>query len=487
MLTAVLILLPLILSVPLFISSSNNSKNLALASSVLSLIVSIAVCFMFQKNAEVQFGFELNWVPALGLTLKAGIDGISIIPVLLTNLLVPFIILSSDSLLRKIDKPNLFLGLVLLMQSALVGVFTSFDAFLFYVFWELALIPIYLICLMWGGESRIKITLKFFVYTMVGSLLMLIGLVYLYQHTTGEPHSFDLQAMYAAGKALPADKQGLVFWLIFMAFAIKMPVFPFHSWQPDTYTDAPAQGTMLLSGIMLKMGTYGLIRWLIPMVPLGVEAWGNTAIILSIIGIIYAALLAIVQSDYKRLIAYSSFSHVGLIAAGIFAMNVQSMQGALYQMLSHGINVVALFYIIQLIEERTGTRKIAELGGIRGIAPGFATVFMIVMLGSVALPLTNGFVGEFFLISGIYQYNPWYAALAGLTVILGAVYMLRSYQQSMLGEATQISSFAELTSSEKVILYSMVILIFALGVFPQPILNLSEPAVTQLLEQARIN
>ena len=487
MLTAVLILLPLLLSVPLFISSSQNNKSLALGSSIISLLVSIAACVMFQKNAEVQFGFELNWVPSLGLTLKAGIDGISIIPVLLTNLLVPFIILTADSLLQKVDRPNLFLGLVLLMQSALVGVFTSFDAFLFYVFWELALIPIYLICLMWGGENRIQITLKFFVYTMIGSLLMLIGLVYLYQHTAGEPHSFDLQAMYAAGKALPAEKQGLVFWLIFMAFAIKMPVFPFHSWQPDTYTNAPTQGTMLLSGIMLKMGTYGLIRWLIPVVPAGVATWGNTAVILSIIGILYAAMMAIVQSDYKRLIAYSSFSHVGLIAAGIFALNMQGMQGALYQMLSHGINVVALFYIIQLIEERTGTRKLSELGGIRGIAPNFATAFMIVMLGSVALPLTNGFVGEFFLISGIYQYNAWYAAFAGLTVILGAVYMLRSYQQSMLGEATQVSVFADLNSNEKLILYSMVVLIFALGVFPQPILDLSEPAVKHLLEQARIN
>jgi len=458
---------------------------LALISSVASLAVTLFACFQFQHNAEVQFAFNRTWVPALGISLKAGMDGISLVLVLLTNLLVPFIILSADKTLQKIEKPNLMLGLILLMQGALVGVFTALDGFLFYVCWELALIPIYLICLMWGAENRAKITLKFFVYTMVGSLLMLVGLIYLYQHST--PLSFDIEALYAAGRALPAAQQSMVFWLIFMAFAIKMPVFPFHTWQPDTYTNAPAQGTMLLSGIMLKMGVYGAIRWLIPVVPLGVAAWGNTAIILSVIGIIYAACLAIVQQDYKRLIAYSSFSHVGLISAGVFVLNVQGTQGAIMQMLSHGINVFALFYIIDLIEQRMNTRKLSDLGGIRGVAPGFATVFMIVMLASVALPLTNGFVGEFLLINGVYQYSPWLAALAGLTVILGAVYMLRSYQQTMLGEANALTiTFAELTSNEKVILYSIIGLIFILGVYPQPILNISEPAVIKLLEISKV-
>jgi NADH-quinone oxidoreductase subunit M len=244
---------------------------------------------------------------------------------------------------------------------------------------------------------------------------------------------------------------------------------------------------MLLSGIMLKMGIYGVIRWLLPVVPLGVAAWGNTAIVLSIIGILYAACVAIVQTDYKRLIAYSSFSHVGLISAGVFAMNMQGMQGSMVQMFSHGINVFALFFIIDLIEQRTNTRKLSELGGIRGVAPGFATVFMIVMLASCALPLTNGFIGEFLLINGIYQYSAWMAAIAGLTVILGAVYMLRSYQQTMLGEANMLTStFTELTGSEKFILYSMIVLIFVIGIYPQPLLNISEPAVRQLLEQASI-
>jgi len=485
MLTALLILIPILFSITLLLSPTQNNKAIALTSSVFTLGVTLFACFTFKYNAETQFGFDLNWFPLLGIHLKAGMDGISLVLILLTNLLIPIIILSAEKNLLKLEKPNLMLGLILIMQGALVGVFAALDGFVFYVFWELALIPIYLICLMWGAENKIKITLKFFVYTMIGSLLMLVGLIYLYQHTTGP--SFDLQALYSAGKALPAAQQGMVFWLIFMAFAIKMPVFPFHNWQPDTYTNAPAQGTMLLSGIMLKMGIYGVIRWLLPVVPLGVAAWGNTAIVLSIIGILYAACVAIVQTDYKRLIAYSSFSHVGLISAGVFAMNMQGMQGSMIQMFSHGINVFALFFIIDLIEQRTNTRKLSELGGIRGVAPGFATVFMIVMLASCALPLTNGFIGEFLLINGIYQYSAWMAAFAGLTVILGAVYMLRSYQQTMLGEAnTLTSNFAELTGNEKFILYSMIILIFAIGIFPQPLLNISEPAVKQLLEQASI-
>jgi len=485
MLTALLILIPFVFSIPLLLSPTQNNKAIALASNIVTLAITIFTCFTFEHNSNVQFGFDLNWFPALGIHLKAGMDGISLILVLLTNLLVPFIVLSAEKTLEKIDKPNMMLGLTLMMQGALVGVFTALDGFVFYVFWELALIPIYLICLMWGGENRISITLKFFVYTMIGSLLMLIGLIYLAQHTA--EHTFDIQAMYAAGKALPASQQSMVFWLMFLAFAIKMPVFPFHSWQPDTYTNAPAQGTMLLSGIMLKMGVYGVIRWLLPMVPLGVAAWGNTAIILSVIGLLYAACIAIVQTDYKRLIAYSSFSHVGLISAGVFVMNVQGMQGSIIQMLSHGINVFALFFIVDLIEQRTHTRKLSDLGGIRGVAPGFATVFMIVMMASVALPLTNGFVGEFLLINGVYQYNAWIAAFAGLTVILGAVYMLRSYQKTMLGEANTITSnFTELSGSEKFILYSMIVLIFAIGLFPQPLLNISEPAVIHLLEQASI-
>jgi len=324
--------------------------------------------------------------------------------------------------------------------------------------------------------------LKFFIYTLAGSLFMLVALVYLYFLTPGA-HTFDIQALYEVGRTLPAFQQGLIFWAMFVAFAIKMPVFPFHTWQPDTYSTAPTQGTMLLSGIMLKMGIYGVIRWLLPLVPMGVINWGLTAVIISVIGIIYGSCIAIVQKDFKRLIAYSSIAHVGLIAAGIFTLSVTGIQGAMIQMLSHGILVVALFYIVDIIFDRTKTRSLSELGGIRNAAPIFTTVFVIVMLGSVALPFTSGFIGEFLLINSLIQYKIAIGAVAGLTIILGAVYMLKSFQKAMSGEArANTATFPDLTGQEKAVLYPIVILVIVLGVYPTPVLELSENAVKNIVE-----
>jgi NADH-quinone oxidoreductase subunit M len=306
--------------------------------------------------------------------------------------------------------------------------------------------------------------------------------VYLYFQTPGT-HTFDIQALYEAGRSLSSYEQSLIFWAMFVAFAIKMPVFPFHTWQPDTYTVAPVQGTMLLSGIMLKMGIYGLIRWLIPIVPLGVHEWGLTVVIISVIGIVYASCIAIIQKDFKRLIAYSSIAHVGLISAGVLTLSQLGVQGAMIQMISHGIVVFALFYIIEIIFDRTKTRILAELGGIRNVAPILSSVFIIVMLGSVALPLTSGFIGEFLLINSIFQYQAVLGAVAGLTIILGAVYMLKTFQKSMSGETTAATNgFTDLTGHEKLVLYPMVILILLIGVYPAPLLQISESAVANLLE-----
>src|SRR5688572_12889629 len=418
MMTAFLIFFPLFIALLLFLFKPAQAKVWALAAAIVEFVASLVVAVGFDTHGGTQYALDIPWITSLGLHLAVGIDGISLLLVLLTTFLVPFIILSSFG--HNYAKPSTFYGLILTMQMALVGVFVARDGLLFYLFWEVALIPIYFICLIWGGENRGKITFKFFVYTLAGSLFMLVGLIYLYYQTPGS-HTFAIDALYQAGRALPAGEQSLIFWALFVAFAIKMPVFPFHTWQPDTYTTAPTQGTMLLSGIMLKMGIFGVIRWLLPVVPQGVSEWASTAIVLSVIGIVYASCLAIVQKDLKRLIAYSSIAHVGLIAAGIFTLNRIGIQGAMIQMVSHGIVIVGLFYIIDIIFSRTTTQEIAALGGIRISAPLLTTVFVVIMLGSVALPLTSGFVGEFLLINSVFQNNHIIGAVAGLAMIFGAV------------------------------------------------------------------
>lgn len=486
--TAVLIGFPLLASLLVLFFKSEQTKKIAFGFSMIQLALTAYALTKFKINADAQLMVDLVWIKSLGIHFKVAMDGISLLLVLLTNVLVPLIILSSFN--REIKNQNVFYALILLMQSALVGVFAAQDGFLFYIFWELALIPIWFICLLWGGENRAKITFKFFVYTLAGSLLMLVALIYVYLQTddttlghVGVIRTFDIQALYTAGANLSSAEQTWIFWAMFIAFAIKMPVFPFHTWQPDTYVTAPTQGTMLLSGIMLKMGTYGLIRWLLPLVPNGVEQWGSSAMILSIIGILYASIIAIMQKDLKRLIAYSSIAHVGLISAGIFSLTAQGIQGGIMQMLAHGINVAGLFFVCDILFNRTKTNEISRLGGIRNIAPWLATVFMIVLLGSVALPMTNGFVGEFLLLNGIYQFDKWMAAFAGLTVILGAVYMLRSYQKTMLGETNSLtSSFTDLSMNEKIVFGTIVILIIVMGVYPKPLLDIAEPAVTRIVE-----
>lgn len=477
MLTALLISWPLVAALILLALDARLAKGWALTASLIELVLTIVVMVQFEPTSSTQFIFNYPWIASLGINFYAGIDGISLLLVLLTTLLTPLIILSSFK--NSYEKPVAFYSLILFMEMALVGVFVALDGFLFYIFWEMALIPIYFICLRWGGVNRGAVTLKFFIYTLAGSLVMLLGLIYLYYQTPD--HTFAIESLYAAGQALPAGMQSIIFWAMFLAFAIKMPVFPFHTWQPDTYHTAPTQGTMLLSGIMLKMGIYGVIRWLLPVVPLGVSEWANTAILLSVVGIVYASCLAIVQKDLKRLIAYSSIAHVGLIAAGLFTLNKIGMQGAMIQMVSHGIVIVGLFYVIDIIFSRTTTQEIAALGGIRSSAPLLTTVFIVIMLGSVALPLTSGFVGEFLLLNSVFQFNYALGAVAGLTMILGAVYMLRSFQQTMLGESnTRTKNFIDLGTNEKIVLYPIVVLIMLIGIYPAPLLKISEAAVENL-------
>ncbi|AKQ44420.1 NADH dehydrogenase [Rufibacter radiotolerans] len=479
MLTAILILWPAVAALLVLLVKGQGAKKIAFGAALVELVLGIYAWINFvPANPGTQFLLNLPWIETAGISFKVGMDGISLLMVLLTVFLIPLIILSTFK--HTYDRPSSFYALILFMQSGLLGVFTSLDAFLFYFFWEVALIPIYFIAGLWGGENRIKVTFKFFLYTVFGSLFMLAAFVYLYFQTPGT-HSSEEVVFYQL--TLDAANQSWIFWFLFIAFAIKMPVFPFHTWQPDTYTEAPAAGTMLLSGIMLKMGIYGVLRWLLPVVPLGVSQWATVVLVLAIIGIVYGAIIAIRQHDLKRLIAFSSISHVGLIAAGLFTLNEQGLQGAMIQMLSHGVNVVGLFFIIDIIQSRTGTRDIAAMGGITQSAPFLTVCFMVLMLGAVALPLTNGFVGEFLLLMGVYQYNAWMGAVAGLTIILGAVYMLRMFQRVMFGEKNAITEvFTDLTFTEKAVLVPLVVMVFWIGLHPNTFLNISEPAILHLLD-----
>ncbi len=477
MITTTLLFFPLVIGILLFFLKGENVKKIALGASFVQLVLGVTAFVQFDKKQVVaQYVTNIPWIKGMGISFHIGMDGISLILVLLTILLMPFIILVANRNTYK--NPSTLYALMMLMQFGLIGVFTSQDAFLFYIFWEIALLPIYFIALLWGGADRIRITFKFFIYTLAGSLLMLAALIYLYLQTP-LPHNFSLQALYDL--QLTEGTQNWVFWMLFFAFAIKMPIFPFHSWLADTYTDAPTPGTMLLSGVMSKMGVYGALKILLPIVPMGVNDNAHIAITLAVIGVIYASLLAMFQKDYKRLIAYSSAAHVGLIAAGVFSMTYNGISGAVVQMFAHGISAVGLFYVVDILVNRTNTRQLKELGGIRTVAPVYATSFMIIMMASIALPLTSGFIGEFLLLVGVFEYNGWLAGFAGLSTILGAVYMLKSYQVSILGDKSSVSdNFFDLVWQEKVILFPLIVLIFVMGVYPKPLLEVITPAVKNL-------
>ncbi len=481
-----LLLLPLIGSVLVFAWKNESSKFVALGIAFVQMLVSFVILkdLDFKPTIDSVLQHEINypWSNYIKSSFHFGIDGMSMLMILLTNILVPLIILSSFNKKGKFN--HHFYALVLMMQFGLIGVFTSLDGLLFYVFWEVTLIPIWFIAGIWGDEEkRFKFTTKFFVYTFVGSLFMLAGLIYTYNYSA----SFALTDLYNAN--LNLTQQTVVFWFIFFAFAVKLPVFPFHTWQPDTYTYSPTQGTMLLSGIMLKMAVYGVLRYLLPITPGAIGGVsGNIVIVLAIIGVIYGALIAIVQNDIKRIIAYSSLSHIGLIVAGIFAsammvmngdFNIEGGQGALVQAFAHGINVVGLFYCADILFNKFGTRDIRQMGGLAIVAPKMAVLFLIVLLGSMAVPLTNGFVGEFILLKSIFDFNTTAAIIGGLTVILCAAYLLRMYGKAMFGEgdAEKLSGMKDLCSAEFTVLAVLSVFVIGCGVFPQPIIEMVDSSL----------
>ncbi len=473
-----LIWFPLIAGLVCFIiRDEKKARAWALLSSIITLAISLA-SFYFAHNRELSgLSFTYEWMKYFGANFAVGLDSMGRLLTFLTAISFPIIFVATYK--NKYKNANVFFGLMLLTQSGLMGVFCAMDALVFYFFWELAIIPVYFLCSRWGGEKRLQATFKFFIYTFTGSLLMLVGIIYVYLHTMPTQfshHSFSMLAFYTA--QITAEQQYWLFGLFFIAFAIKMPVFPFHTWQPDTYEQSPAATTMVLSGIMVKMGVFAVIRWLLPVFPLAVVKFDNIVIGLSVAGMIYASLLALKQDDLKRLVAYSSIAHIGLMCAAVFTITEIGLQGVMIQMFSHGINIIGLWIVIDLIEKQTGVRKISQLGGIAHKAPVLTIMLLVIVLANIALPLTNAFAGEFMMFSGLFRFNIWFTAIAGLSIILAAVYMLNMVQKVFYGEVNLVTAAVkEIAINEKIILAIIVVMIFVMGVFPQPVIELTKDSV----------
>mgnify|MGYP002777263406 CR=1 FL=1 len=474
MIALLLILIPLIGGIGLFfVKGEKAAKSLSMfiAAANLGLMITALV-----TKADTAMHFDAAWLPQLGSSFALKMDGMSLILCLLTTLAYPVIFISTSN--NQYKSPHSFYGLMLLAQAGILGVFVAADGLLFYFFWELALIPVYFLCSKWGGERRIAVTFKFFIYTFVGSLLMLVGLLYLYFQTPDL--SFALQALYDV--KLTTAQQSWLFWLFFIAFAVKMPVFPFHTWQPDAYEESPTAVTMVLSALMVKMGLFAVVRWLIPLFPAAAIQFDNVVIGLSVIGMVYASILAMQQDDIKRLVAYSSIAHIGLMSAALFVNNQSGLEGAIIQFFSHGVNVLGMWIVVDLIEQQFGTRKMSELGGIAQKAPVLTIMLVIVALANVALPLTNAFIGEFLMFNGLFQFNMWYAAAGGLSIILSAVYTLKMIQKVFYGESNATTAGAiDIGWMPKIGLSVIVVAIFIMGVFPKPVFALMNDTVTTVL------
>lgn len=475
MLTLSLFIIPLISGLILL---NIKSKSLAGSISILASFVQIAVfvyAFSVFKDNSALLVFDKPWLSDFAIRFHLGIDGLSLVMVGLTVVLVSLIVLA----VRNLNYENIpkMLGLILLTEAALIGVFSAKDIFLFYFFFELALVPVYLIANFWGGESSSKITFKMLIYTVFGSLFMLISFVLLYMRG----QSADIESIKVTVSLLPNAIKQILFWGLLLAFSIKMPIFPFHTWLPDAYSKSPTPATMLLSGLLSKMGVYGLIRILLPFAPQGIELYGEIIIVLAVVGLVYGSIIAIKQNEIKRLIAYSSFAHMGLMAGAVLTLSITGLQGAIFQMVAHGFNAVGLFYIAKIIFDKTGSRNLTQLGGMTQSAPVLTVIFMVVLLGSVALPLTNGFVGEFLMLKAVFDFNHVIGIAAGLSVIFGAVYMLRFFQKTMFGPSNeQTSSITDIGMKELIVLVPIVIIILITGVFPNLILDISSSFVNSL-------
>jgi NADH-quinone oxidoreductase subunit M len=466
-------------------------RAFALIITILAFVFSLHLIAHFDsRNPDLQFALKVPWIPSYGIDYSMGIDGISLFLVLLTTLLTPLAILASWSVHDRLKEYFIFM---LLLETGMIGVFVSLDLFLFYVFWEIMLVPMYFLIGVWGGERRIYAAIKFVLYTMIGSVLMLVAIIALYFMHGDATGMFtfsypQIQSAIASGRmVLSPNIERLLFLAFFLAFAVKVPLFPFHTWLPDAHVEAPTAGSVLLAGVLLKMGTYGLLRFNLPLFPQMSHLFAPLISLLAIVGIIYGALVAMVQPDMKKLVAYSSVSHLGFIVLGIFSFTPQGVQGAVYQMLNHGVSTGALFLLVGVIYDRRHTRLIDEFGGLANRMPLFAAFFLIVTLSSIGLPGLNGFVGEFLILLGTFGMNPMRAAVAAVGVILSAVYMLWMYQRVIWGEIKneRNAGLPDLAGRERAMLIPLLIVILWMGIYSNHFLRPMDASVAKLVNQAQ--
>jgi len=459
-------------------------RSVAFCFMLADLACSLVVFYLFDpSNGGMQLTEYRSWIPSWGVSYKLGIDGISLFLVLLTTLLGPIMILASWKDIQVRVKE--FLISLSVLQTGMIGVFVSLDLFLFYVFWEIMLIPMYLLIGVWGNPARkLYAAMKFVLYTIVGSLLMLVAILALYfmAGSASGKYTFDLLELYKF--AAPVNAQFWMFLAFFLAFAIKVPMFPFHTWLPDAHTEAPTVGSVVLAAVLLKMGTYGFVRFAIPLFPNAALDASWWICWLALIGIIYGAWVAMVQTDVKRLVAFSSVSHLGFVMLGMFAFTVTGVEGSILQMINHGLSTGALFLIVGMIYERRHTRLIAEFGGLSSVMPIFAVFFMIFTLSSIGLPGLNGFVGEFLILLGTFEVHPWYAVIAASGVIFAAVYMLWMFQRVMFGKITNPKNLGlkDLSVREVFVLAPILVFVVWIGVYPNTFLKPMEPAVKEFIK-----
>lgn len=491
-----LLAVPILGAVIILFLKENQERLIKIAGLVITLIaflISLLLYFNYDyTDPGFQFVHKITWIESLDISYNVGVDGISILLVLLTTFITPLTLLSSWNAITK--KVKMFTFMMLFLQAGMLGVFMALDLFLFYIFWEVMLIPMYFIIGVWGGEERIYASIKFFIYTFFGSLLMLVAIIWLAVYASQFTGIFttDLVKLYQYGPEIPLDIQKWMFLAFFISFAIKVPLFPLHTWLPDAHVQAPTAGSVILAGVLLKMGTYGLIRFNLPLFPQSSVEFASFISVLAVIGIIYGALVAMVQKDMKKLVAYSSVSHLGFVVLGIFALTAESLQGAVIQMINHGLSTGALFLLVGVVYERTHNRQISYYGGIAKLVPFFAFALMFASLSSVGLPGLNGFVGEFLILLGSFKsvvLDSWWYVIFGATgVIFAAVYLLWMYQRVIFGEVTNDKLNEELTDLNKremIVLIPIFIFIVWIGIYPSTFLVLSSTPVDAILEHVK--